>query len=299
MPPESEERQGLILILVSTLAYGTLPIIGKAAYATGLRPEPLLAWRFVIAAVLFALLSRGKGPPVTFRQRLVLWGLGVVFVVNALAYFTALQTVPAATVALLIYTYPVIVTLLSGIAGLDPLTPRGLVGAGLAVAGCALTATGEIAGGAGVVYALVSAFVYATYVVLSSRFAAGVPSLTAALHLAQASALVCIGWALLHGTGLSVPASLQAWAAIVALAVISTVVALRAVLAGMARVGPARASVLSSLEVVVTMVFAVVLLGERLSPRQGVGALLILGAVAFQNLATLRRLRPPGRRASG
>jgi drug/metabolite transporter (DMT)-like permease len=57
--------------------------------------------------------------------------------------------------------------------------------------------------------------------------------------------------------------------------------------------------VLSSLEVVVTMVFAVVLLGERLSPRQGVGALLILGAVAFQNLATLRRLRPPGRRASG
>ncbi len=299
MPRESEEREGLILILVSTLAYGTLPIIGKAAYAAGVGPEPLLAWRFVIAAVLFALLSRGKGGAVTFRQRLVLWGLGVVFVINALAYFTALRTVPAATVALLIYTYPVIVTLLSGIAGLDPLTPRGLVGAGLAVAGCALTATGEISGGEGVFYALVSAFVYATYVVLSSRFASGVPSLTAALHLAQASAVVCIGWALFQGSGLSVPASLPAWSAIVALAVISTVVALRAFLAGMVRVGPARASVLSSLEVVVTMVFAVLLLGERLSLRQGAGALLILGAVAYQNLATLRRLRLPGRRASG
>jgi drug/metabolite transporter (DMT)-like permease len=47
------------------------------------------------------------------------------------------------------------------------------------------------------------------------------------------------------------------------------------------------------------MAFAVLLLGERLSPRQGAGALLILGAVAFQNLATLRRLRLPGGRASG
>jgi drug/metabolite transporter (DMT)-like permease len=297
MPADRDERQGLMLVLVSTLAYGTLPIIGKAAYAAGVRPEPLLAWRFVIAAALFALLSRGKGPPIALRQRLVLWGLGVVFVINALAYFTALSTVPAATVALIIYTYPVIVTLLSGVTGLDPLTPRSLGGAGLAVAGCALTATGEIAAGAGVVYALLSAFVYATYVVLSGRFAAGVPSLTVALHLAQASAVVCIGWALGHG-GLAVPPSFQAWAAIVALAVISTVVALRAFLAGLARVGPARASVLSSLEVVVTMTLAVLVLRERLGLRQWAGASLILGAVAFQNLATLRRLRIPGRRAS-
>jgi drug/metabolite transporter (DMT)-like permease len=297
MPVDREDRQGLILILVSTLAYGTLPIIGKSAYAAGVRPEPLLAWRFVIATALFALMSRGQGTVITLRQRLTLWGLGIVFVINALAYFTALETVPAATVALLIYTYPVIVTLLSGFAGLDPLTPRGLGGAGLAVAGCALTATGEIAGGTGVLYALASAFIYAMYVVLSSHFAAGVPSLTAALHLAQASAVVCIAWALGHG-GLAVPSSFQAWASIVGLAVISTVVALRAFLAGLARVGPARASVLSSLEVVVTMTLAVLVLGERLGLRQWAGALLILGAVAFQNLATLRRLRLPGRKAS-
>jgi drug/metabolite transporter (DMT)-like permease len=298
MAADSEDREGLILIMVSTLAYGTLPIIGKAAYAAGVRPEPLLAWRFVIAAALFALLSRGKGPGIALRQRLLLWGLGVVFVINALAYFRALETVPAATVALLIYTYPVIVTLLSGFAGLDPLTPRGLGAAGLAVAGCALTASGEIAAGVGVLYALASACIYATYVVLSSHLAAGVPSLTAALHLAQASAVVCIGWALGHG-GLDVPPTFPAWAAIVALAVISTVVALRAFLAGLARVGPARASVLSSLEVVVTMALAVLVLGERLGPRQWAGASLILGAVAFQNLASLRRLRIPGRKASG
>lgn len=298
MTTAAEERRGLILVLVSTLAYGTLPIVGKAAYAAGVRPEPLLAWRFMIATGLFALLGRGAGPPVHFRQRLVLWGLGVVFVTNALAYFTALETVPASTVALLIYTYPVIVTILAGVFGHDRLTPRGLGAALVAFVGCALTATGALAVGVGVVYALVSAFVYASYVVLSSHFAAGVASLTAALHLAQASSVVCAAWALLHG-GLGVPATPEAWGSIAALAVVSTVVALRAFLAGMARIGPARASVLSSFEVLVTMTLAVTLLGERLGLRQALGASLILGAVALQNLETIKRLRIPGRRGSG
>jgi drug/metabolite transporter (DMT)-like permease len=149
----------------------------------------------------------------------------------------------------------------------------------------------------GVVYALISAFIYASYVVLSSRLAAGVPSLVAALHLAQASALVCGVRAVFRG-GLDVPATAVAWGAIVALAVVSTVIALRAFLAGLARIGPARASVLSSLEVLVTMALAFAFLGERLDARQALGAALILGAVALQNLDALRRLRLFARRRS-
>jgi drug/metabolite transporter (DMT)-like permease len=57
----------------------------------------------------------------------------------------------------------------------------------------------------------------------------------------------------------------------------------------MAIVGPTRASVLSSLEVIVTLLLAAVLLGERLAPMQWAGAALILGAVAFQNAPALRR----------
>jgi len=65
---------------------------------------------------------------------------------------------------------------------------------------------------------------------------------------------------------------------------VPTVVALRTFLAGLARIGPGRAAVLSSLEVLVTMALSLTLLGERLGPRQWAGAALILGAVAFQNL---------------
>jgi len=293
-----EETRGLSLVVLSTLAFGVLPIFGKAAYAAGVRPFPLLAWRYAIAALVFALLRRAPMPD--RRTRLRLWAIGAVFVCNSLAYFVALETVPASTVALLLYSYPVIVALLASAAGLERLTVRSLVAALLAFTGCALTAAGSGGLGAirhagpGVLFALLAAFIYASYIVLVGRFAPGVAAEDVAQHLAQASAVVCTVLALSTG-GLGVPAAPQAWLAVLGIAVVSTVVALRAFLAGMARVGPTRASVVSSLEVIVTLAFAFALLGERLGGRQWLGAALILGAVLLQNLGALRRLgRPRG-----
>jgi drug/metabolite transporter (DMT)-like permease len=284
-----EERQGLALILVSTVAYGAMPIFAKVAYASGVRPIPLLAWRFALATLFFTLLPPRSALPLPWTKRLTLWAIGAVFVVNALAYFKALETVPASTVALLLYTYPVIVTLLSGLLGLDALTPRGLAAALLAAAGCALTAGGSVGWGPGVLLALLTAFVYAAYIILGSRFAAHVPAEVAALHLTQVCTLVFVPWAIAQGS-LWLPAEPRAWGATLLITVFSTVVALRSFLAGLARVGPARAAVLSSFEVVVTMTLAAIFLRERLGPRQWAGAGLILFAASLQNLFSLSRL---------
>ncbi len=283
---EAAETRGIVLVLVSAVAYGTLPVLAKLAYGTGIRPAALLAARFAIASALFALLTRRKAPP--WRERLRLWGLGLVFVTNTFTYFTALETVPAATVALLIYSYPVIVTLLAALAGLEILRLRSLVSAVLAFAGCAFTASGPVAGGSGVGFALVTAVIYAVYIVLGTRFGAGVPAETAALHVSQVCAAAYIPWALFEGRG--IPADPWPWLLVVAIAVVPTVIALRTFLSGLARIGPARAAVLSSLEVVVTMALSLTLLGERLGPRQWLGAALILGAVVLQNLGALRSL---------
>jgi drug/metabolite transporter (DMT)-like permease len=274
---------------LSTVAYGTLPILAKVAYARGVGPILLLAWRFLLASLLFAILPPRRALSLPTRQRLVLWGIGGVYIVNAVTYFLALEMIPASTVALLVYTYPVIVTLLSGLLGLEALTTRDLAAAGLAASGCALTAGGVMARGPGVLLALLTAFFYAAYIILSSRFAARVPAPAAALHFSQVCALVCIPWAITEGRILP-PLDAGAWAALLGITLFSTVVALRAFLAGLARVGPARAAVLSSFEVVVTMTLAVLLLGERLGPRQGMGAALILGAGGLQSLGSLRRL---------
>jgi len=140
----------------------------------------------------------------------------------------------------------------------------------------------------GIAWALLAALIYASYIVLSSRFGAGVPARVLALHLAQAAAVLCVVFALADG-GLSLPLAPRALLAVAGIGVFSTVVAMTTFLAGMALVGPTRASVLSSLEVIVTLVLAFFFLGERLTPWQWAGAALILGAVALQNLGVLRR----------
>ena len=289
-PSSRDEARGLTLVALSTLAYGVMPILGKVAYGVGVKVLPLLAWRYVIAALLIAALERGPRPPL--RERVRLWAIGSVFVFNSIAYFRALEQIPASVTALVLYTYPVIVTLLAALVGVDRLTRRAVLAALGAFAGCALTARSAPAGAplalSGVAWALVAALVYASYIVLSSRFGTGVPARVLALHLAQVAAVVCVALALADG-GLSLPLDPRGLLAVAGMGVVSTVVAMTAFLAGMALVGPTRASVLSSLEVIVTLVLAFALLGERLGPGQWAGAALILGAVAFQNLGVLRR----------
>jgi drug/metabolite transporter (DMT)-like permease len=291
---------GVLYLLVSTAAYGSMPIMAKLAYDEGCTPSELLAVRFLIAlAVMTALAPRAPSPP--FQQRLVLWGLGGVFVGNAAAYFQALTTVPAALVALVLYTYPVVVTLLAALLGLESLTLRALFAAGLVVAGSALTvgvgSLAEIPRGAWL--AFFSSLIYAAYIVLGSRFAARVPTETATRHLVQVCALVFGGWAAFTGQ-LVWPASLTLWALLTGIAIFSTVVAMRAFLAGLALVGPARAAVISSLEIVVTLALATLFLGETVSARQALGGVLILAGVAVQNARLLdlyprrRPALPPG-----
>ena len=200
-PSHRDETRGLTLVALSTMAYGILPILGKVAYSAGVRPLPLLAWRYVVAALLIALLERGERPPL--RQRVRLWAIGSVFVFNSIAYFRALEQIPASVTALVLYTYPVIVALLAALVGVERLTWRALLATLGAFAGCALTAGGAPAGAplrlSGVAWALAAALVYASYIVLSSRFGSGVPARVLALHLAQAAAVICVVFAVADG----------------------------------------------------------------------------------------------------
>jgi drug/metabolite transporter (DMT)-like permease len=293
--PSRDAARGLGLVLLSTLAFGVLPILGKAAYAAGVRVLPFLTWRYLVAALLFTLLLGRR--PLPWRTRLRLWAIGFVFVFNSVAYFLALARTSASTVSLLLFCYPVIVALLAAAVGLERLTLRSLLAAVGAFAGCALTAAGGggvvLAGaGAGAALALFAAFVYASYVVLVSRFARDASAPVLAQHLTQTSVVVCGAFALATG-GLDVPLTARAWLPVLAAGALSTVVAFFAFLAGMALLGPTRASVVSSFEVVVTLVLAFALLGERLDALQWTGAALILGAVLGQSVGALRRVPSP------
>jgi drug/metabolite transporter (DMT)-like permease len=76
------------------------------------------------------------------------------------------------------------------------------------------------------------------------------------------------------------------------LAVVSTVVAGMTLLLGLSRLGPAPAALVATLEPVLTLVWAVLLLGESLQPIQVVGAALVIAGVIWAQ-------RPAGEPARG
>ena len=92
---------------------------------------------------------------------------------------------------------------------------------------------------------------------------------------------------------LALPVTAQGWAVGFAIALIPTMVAISLFLAGLPRIGAARSSLLSTWEPVVTVLLAVVLLGDRLSLVQVLGGVLVLLAVGVVQSASLWKRSAP------
>jgi drug/metabolite transporter (DMT)-like permease len=130
----------------------------------------------------------------------------------------------------------------------------------------------------GLLFAIGSPIVYTCYILAADRLMAGVPALAAGAVTLTGAA---IAWTIAAGvTGhLRPPSSVSAWLILVGLAIIPTMIASTTFLAALPRIGGSRAALLSTWEPVVTVILAVVLLGDRLRPLQLFGGVLVLAAV--------------------
>lgn len=288
------ERLGLVFCLLAAVGYGTVGILAKAAYAAGVGPATLLAGRFVLAtALLWPLILRGKrggrGGLTTPSPGWVVAGLllgAVGYGVQVSLLFLALRRIDASLASLLFYVYPALVTLGALLLGRETVSRRRLAALALALAGVGLVFSGGVAGeadGAGVLLALASAVVYAGLVLVVDRLGrSGPPPLLSALVPTGAMLSFAGGGALLGllETGFGA----AGWLAMVGLAVVGTVLPLLALFAGIARVGPAAASLLLALDPVLAVALAALLLGERPGPWQGLGGLLVLAGVVLSRL---------------
>ncbi|QRK10459.1 EamA family transporter [Archangium violaceum] len=273
---------GILLILLSGASFGALGIFGRVAYASGANTPTVLFLRFGLAALLLGAVMVARRVPLP-RGR-VLGGLVLLgalgYVGQSLAYFSALKHASAGLTALLLYLFPALVALLSVVVDGERLTRRRVVAVVLALGGTALTI--DLNGGAspkGILFGLLSALVYAVYVFTSSRVV-GPAGPLASSTVILGSAGVVYG-ALMAAQGPALPQTPQGWMAVAGMMLLSTVMAVLTFFAGLERVGPVVASLLSTVEPLVAVLLGALLLSERLSASQGVGGLLILAAVVL------------------
>ena len=285
------------MVVASAIAFGTLSIFAKLAYGAGLGTEQLLAFRFVIAASGMWVVALLVGQnPLRLRRRdaasLLAVG-GVLYTLQALTYFIALHSLPVSLCILIVYIYPSLVV----IAGWIFFRRRISIWHGAALL-ASFAGVGLLVGGAqlrvnsGLFFAFAAPLVYTTFILISERVMASVPPVAASTVMMSGTAVVLCVVALIAGQ-LSLPATPRAWGISVGIAVVPTMIAISLFLASLPRVGAARAALISTLELVVTVSLAIVLLGDRFTFLEAVGGVLVLSAVIVVQAAHLWRPGPP------
>lgn len=283
---------GILFVAFSAAAFGTLAIFYRYALAGGIDSLTILALRFSLAALfMLALLAlrRESLPRGAVLIRLIAMG-AVGYVGQAFSYLAALRYASAGLVSLLLYLYPVFVAVLSMLFLGERLTRLKVAALGLALAGTALTA-GPAGGQAlGIVLAIAAAAIYSVYIMVGAQVMKHVSAVQSSAVIFSSAAAIYGLLALTNGARL--PATGGGWAAVAAIVIIATVLPVVTFLAGLERIGPTNASMLSTLEPVVTVLLAALLFGEQPKPPTLLGGGLILAAVLLLARSELRRIEP-------
>jgi len=272
---------GYLLVAISAVCFGIMPIFARIAYASGADTLTLLFFRFFAGGVLLSLVAwkrKALLPPKGYWPIVVLLGV-LGYTGTSFCYFTALKYASASVVSLLLYAYPALVTLFSVLFTHEKLSFATGLSLALALLGCILViGLGGHAEPKGVILALIAAFAYSLYILISAQVVGKRTAMASSAVIIVSSSLSYLF--LMLRSGVHLPQTVSGVLATLSLALFSTVVAFWSFFAGMGRIGATNASLVSTLEPLVTVFSAVLFLGELPSfATLGGGALIIIALV--------------------
>ncbi|MCF0111746.1 MAG: EamA family transporter [Erysipelotrichaceae bacterium] len=271
---------GIILVAISAASFAFLPIFARIAYEAGTSTYSLLFLRFLVATVfMFSLMLIQKKALPSKKDMLCYVILGAAgYVGQSFCYFTALNYASAGVVSLLLYTYPALVMIGSVVLFHEKVTVSKVVSLVLALIGAGVIIGGEIhADSMGILLSVMAAVFYAAYILISSRVVKPGEGM-------QSSAFIMLGAAMVYGvftlvSGFTPPVQTSGIIAVILIALVSTAIAFWTFFAGMEKTGPSVASLVSTLEPVVTVLASAVILSEKLTVNVILGGIFVIAAL--------------------
>lgn len=298
MPPAPTAARfissGVIFALLTALSFGALTILAKLYYEDGGNALTLLLFRFAIAAVILFALGGGSSAlrPSACAGRFggiltvsAIWSLGVI------CYIASVYYLAAGIAALILYTFPIVVLILS-LAARELRATAALWGAFLtAFGGLALMLLPSLGqfNPIGLLLVLTAAALIAVAFFLGARVSPGVAAPILAFW-ATLAGLGIIALALLASGAFALPRSGSGWLWLGA-ATLLYVGAVLSQFSALARARAAQVGMVMNLEPVVSVALAAWVLGERLTPWQWVGGGAVLAAVLLSQRMMRERVR--------
>ena len=288
-----KQMTGILLIAISAASFGTLAIFGRFLYADGLDTFTMLFLRFGFAALLMTiilLVRKEKFPRGKILLQLI--GMGALgYVGQSFSYLSAIKYASAGLVALLLYLYPMFVFVLSVIVLREKMTGLKVAALVIALIGTALTVDPKGGQLLGILFSLSAALIYSVYIIVGTDVMKHVSAVQSSVVIfASAGAVYGI---LMAVNGIHLPATSTGWINIAGIVLIATVIPVVTFLAGLERIGPTNAAMLSTLEPVVTVLLAAWIFNERLQAMVMLGGGLILVAVILLTRGEMKLTAEP------
>jgi DME family drug/metabolite transporter len=274
--------RGYLLIIMAAALWGMLGPFSKLAFEQGLAPMEVAFWRGLLAWLFFAL-HAGITRQVRLEKRdipaIVFFGItGVTLFFGS--YQMAVDKGGVALAAVLLYTAPAWVALMSGIFFKEKITPVKTVALVLTLVGVAGVSFGGAGGASGITidfpaisWGLLAGFCYALYYIFGKHFAGRYTTPNLFLYILPIGILGLLPWVTFT------PKTLKAWLALLSIAFLCTYIAYVVYYAGLKSLEATRAAITATLEPVMAGVIAYIWWHEYFTVWGYAGSFLVLVAV--------------------
>lgn len=280
--------KGYILAIIAAATYGMNPLFALPLYEDGLNTDSVLFFRYLIAIpiIAFSILVRKRSFRITKKEIIPLTIMGLLISVSSLTLFLSYNYIDVGIASTLLFVYPIMVTLIMCIVYKEKLTLTTIICLCIVTFAIFLlckTSSGAILNLTGVALVMLSALLYAIYIVGVNR-----PILKNVATLKITFYCLIVGLILFFirldfGQNITVPSpdKWYLWFNLLALAIFPTVISFICTTRAIQYIGSTVTAILGALEPVTGLFFGVVVFGEVLTMRTSVGVLLIIISVTI------------------
>ena len=293
MDSKHNSKIGTALIILAGCFWGSMGIFVRKLGTYGFSAIQIVSIRITLAALIFSLVLLVKdrrGFKISPKDIPLFLGLGFGSILFfTICYFTAITMMPLSTAAILLYTSPVWIMLMSIFFFHEKLDKRKLIALALAFAGCVLvsgisgegmTVTGLLIGlGSGIGYGLYSILgkvalrKYSSYTVTTYTF----------IFAAVGSWIISRPADMMEKFSSASDLGFLIFFCFLT-ALITAVIPFLSYTLGLESVEASKAGIIATIEPMVATLIGILVFAEKLTIMSGAGILLILAAVVILNL---------------
>nr|WP_287413261.1 EamA family transporter [Pseudodesulfovibrio sp.] len=289
---------GFLYVLAAAFMWGLIGVFTQYILAEGISALEIAFWRAALAWIMFLIhASVAKQVKVHRTDLPALFGFGFICVTLFYgSYQLAIRDVGIGLAAVLLYTAPAWVALLSWLVLKEAMTKTKMTCVVMTILGVSCISLGpQLLNGAafnlnlfGLIAGLVSGLTYALYYIFGKKFLYRYPTPTIFVYALPFGALLLLPFVNFADK------SPQAWMLLAGLALVTSYGAFSVYYEGLKRLDATHASVIATFEPVVAAIFAYTLFGEQFSIFGYIGSSLILVAVFLVVLSGIRTSRATG-----